>query len=103
MLVRLDRREQLAFLPIGDPQADRLLAPLERDRTASWWLAQPDGRMLGGAEAGVSLLSRVGARRSAVTAHRMEHVLECLYSAVSSRRGWLGRFVPDGDAPRRYP
>jgi predicted DCC family thiol-disulfide oxidoreductase YuxK len=102
-LVRLDRRERLAFLPFDDPQAGALLAPLTANRMESWWLAQEDGRLLGGAAAGVSLLAHLGARRSAVLAERREHLLERLYETIAARRGRLGRLVPDGAAPRRYP
>jgi predicted DCC family thiol-disulfide oxidoreductase YuxK len=103
-IARLDRRQRLAFLPFADPLAVTLLEPLPpEEKTASWRLAEPDGRLLAGAAAGASLLAHLGAGRVADAARRQSHLLDRVYALVARRRRRLGSFVPDGAAPRRYP
>ena len=83
--MRLDRRERLAILPLDDLAAQPLLAALsETERLASWRLARRDG----------SLVGYAGVRG---------RIPDALYRAVAERRDLLGRLVPDGPAPRRYP
>ena len=83
--MRLDRRERLAILPLDDLAAQSLLASLsETERLASWRLARRDG----------SLVGYAGVRG---------RIPDALYRAVAERRDRLGRLVPDGPAPRRYP
>ncbi len=85
MVVRLDRREQLAVLPLADPEAAPFLQRLsEEERFASWRLVRKDGSLLG-----------YGAVRS--------RFADALYRLVARHRESLGRLVPDGPAPRRYP
>jgi hypothetical protein len=72
-------------LPLDDREADPLLASLpEQERFASWRLVRTDGSILGRA--------LVGGR-----------VPDALYRLVANNRELLGRFVPDGPAPRRFP
>jgi hypothetical protein len=54
------------------------------ERLASWRLARRDG----------SLVGHAGVRG---------RVPDALYRALAARRDVLGRLVPDGEAPRRYP
>jgi hypothetical protein len=62
-----------------------LLAALPDDeRLASWRLARRDG----------SLAGYAGVRG---------RIPDALYRALAGRRDVLGRLVPDGPAPRRYP
>jgi hypothetical protein len=83
--VRLDRCERLAILPLDDLVAQPLLAQLpETERSASWRLARRDG----------SLVGYAGVRG---------RVPDALYRGLAGRRDLLGRLVPDGPAPRRYP
>ena len=83
--MRLDRGERLAILPLDDLAAQPLLEALsEPERLASWRLARRDG----------SLLGYAGVRG---------RIPDALYRAVAERRDLLGRLVPDGPAPRRYP
>ena len=83
--MRLDRRERLAILPLDDLAAQPLLGALsETERLASWRLARRDG----------SLVGYAGVRG---------RIPDALYRAVAERRDLLGRLVPDGPAPRRYP
>lgn len=82
MAARLDA---LAILPLTDDEAQPLLAALpEAERDASWRLARRDG----------SLVGHLGIRG---------RVPDALYRAVAGRRELLGRLVPDGEAPRRFP
>ena len=81
----LDRREQLAILPLQDPAAAPLLEMLpDSERLASWRLARRDGSLVG-----------YGIVRGPVP--------DALYGLVARYREHLGRIVPDGPAPRRYP
>ena len=83
--VRLDLRESLAILPLDDPDAAPLLEALpEEERFASWRLARRDGSLLG---------------RGVVRGR----VPDALYAFVAERRALLGRLVPDGPAPHRFP
>jgi hypothetical protein len=62
-----------------------LLASLSEDeRLASWRLARRDGSLVG-----------YGIVRGRVP--------DALYRLVARNRDVLGRLVPDGPAPRRYP
>ena len=73
------------LLALQDPEATPLLAPLPDDeRLTSWRLARRDGRFV----------SHLGVRGRAPDA---------IYGALAGRRDVLGRIVPDGPAPRRYP
>ena len=56
----------------------------EAERLESWRLVRPHGRPL----------SHLGVRG---------RIPDAVYRAVSERRELLGRLVPDGPAPRRYP
>jgi hypothetical protein len=65
--------------------ANALLASLpENERFDSWRLVKRDGSVLG----------------YAVVRGR---VPDALYRLVAEHRELLGRFVPDGSAPRRFP
>jgi hypothetical protein len=54
------------------------------DRLASWRLVRRSG----------SLIGHGGVRG---------RIPDALYRAIAARRDVLGRLVPDGDAPRRFP
>jgi hypothetical protein len=85
LVLRADRLERLAILPLSDPAAAPLLAPVpEPERFASWRLVRRDG----------SLVGRGWIRGS---------LADAVYGLVARHRGRLGRLVPDGPAPRRYP
>jgi predicted DCC family thiol-disulfide oxidoreductase YuxK len=84
-VARLDRRERLAFLPLDDPAAGALLAELPaEERFASWRMVRRDGSVAG---------------RGWVHGR----VPDAAYDLVARNRGRLGRLVPDGDGPYRYP
>ncbi len=83
--MRLDRGERLAILPLDDSEALPLLERLpETERLASWRLARRNGSLVGYA----GLRGRVP---------------DALYRGLAGRRDLLGRVVPDGPAPRRFP
>jgi hypothetical protein len=81
----MDRKGRLAVLPLDDRIASALLDELpEAERFDSWRLVRPDGSILG----------------YAVVRGR---VPDALYRFVAEHRKLLGRLVPDGPAPRRFP
>ena len=105
---RLDRREELGLLSLEDAQASRLLAAVPHAaRDERWWLVRCDGTVVPGDKGGgVELLAELRLTR------RLGGVLEQLGASplidaldrlASNRRGQLGRLVPDGPAPRRFP
>lgn len=79
----------------------------EEQRGECWWLVLRDGTPVPGDGGGGVLLLRelhwtrpLGAALHAVRATRLVDALDRL---VARHRGRLGRFVPDGPAPRRFP
>jgi predicted DCC family thiol-disulfide oxidoreductase YuxK len=85
LVARLDRGEQLAFLPLDDPAAAALLEPVPaEERLASWRLVRRDGSVRG---------------RGWVRGR----LPDAAYGLVARNRGRLGRLVPDGPGPHRYP
>jgi predicted DCC family thiol-disulfide oxidoreductase YuxK len=98
ILVRVDRNERVAFLPLGASHAPALLPGLsEPERAASIHLVDPDGRRLSRGAALARLLVQLGL--PALPAR----LLGLAYGPVARRRGILGRLAPDGPAPERYP
>jgi len=70
---------------LQDTEAAALLTEIpETERRETWRLVRPHG----------TPVSHLGVRG---------RVPDALYRAVAERRGLLGRLVPDGAAPRRYP
>jgi len=70
---------------LDDGAAGPLLAALpEAERFDSWRLVKPDGSMVG-----------YGVVRGRAP--------DTLYRFVARNRRWLGRIVPNGPAPRRFP
>jgi hypothetical protein len=95
-------------LPLGDEEADRLLASVPEDaRGECWWLVLRDGTLVpGDSGGGVALFEEVRLTRPlgrALRALRAAPLLDALDKLVARHRGRLGRVVPDGPAPRRYP
>ena len=89
-----------------DEEAAQLLEPLpENERFASWHLARSDGSLVGYGAGGVELLRAMRLTRPAgrLLAAVPDRVLDGLYRPVSRHRSLLGRLMPDGRAPRRYP
>jgi hypothetical protein len=93
-------------MPLDDMEAEPLLTSIPVDeRDESWRLAQTDGTIVGD---GGGLVELADAMRLTRPAARLlgclpDRALERLYRMVAGRRGPLGRLVPDGRAPRRFP
>ena len=89
-----------------DEAARPLLAPLPEDeRFASWHLLLADGSLTGHGRGGVDLLQSMHRSHAAgrLLASVPESILDTLYGMLARHRSPLGRVVPDGRAPRRYP
>ncbi len=104
---RLDRRRSLALLGLGDVLAEPLLEGVsEEERGSSLRLVLPDGRVLSAGAAALGVLERLPATgrlaRSAALLHAQPAV-DALYASITRNRDRLGRLVPDGSAPWRYP
>jgi len=105
---RLDRRDEVGLLSLEDAQAARLLAAVpQTERDERWWLVRRDGALVpGDGGAGVELLTELRlTRRLARVLERLGALplIDSLDRLASRRRGQLGRLVPDGPAPRRFP
>ena len=104
----LDRDDRLAFLPLADPEADPLLADVPLDvRNGRWWLVLRDGTPLpGDGGAGVAALDELRLTQPLgrlLRSLRAAPLVDGFDALVSRHRSRLGRVVPDGGAPRRYP
>jgi predicted DCC family thiol-disulfide oxidoreductase YuxK len=82
-------------LPLGTPEADRLLADLtEEERNASWHLVDENGaRFSAGAALSPALGLLPGSRIPAALVARVPHFTERGYRWVAEHRGLLGGFV----------
>lgn len=95
-------------MPLADDAAAELLASVpEEQRGECWWLVLRDGTPVpGDGGGGVLLLSELHWTRplgAALQALRATQLVDALDRLVARHRGRLGRVVPDGPAPRRYP
>ncbi|MFO7573010.1 MAG: DCC1-like thiol-disulfide oxidoreductase family protein [Gaiellaceae bacterium] len=105
-VVRLDRSRQLAVLPLQDAAAEHLLASLPtEERLATWRLARVDGSLAGYGSGVPGLLSAMRLTRPFGRALALvpAGALDAAYRFVARNRSNLGRFVPDGSAPKRFP
>jgi hypothetical protein len=104
----LDRREELALLPLVDEEAGRLLASVpEEARGECWWLVLRDGTPVAGDRGGgVTLFTEIQLTRPlgrVLRALRLCPLVDALDTLLGRYRKRLGRFVPESPAPRRYP
>jgi predicted DCC family thiol-disulfide oxidoreductase YuxK len=94
--VRLDRHDRVAYLPLQDGEARRLLADLtDAQRMASIHLVETDGRRASAGAALAGMLGHLGVPR------RPAWLVGLLYGPVARARGVIGRLFPDGPAPGR--
>ena len=79
----------------------------EAARDECWWLVLRDGTPIAGdGGGGVALFAEVRLTQPLGRMLRMLHasaLLDALDKLVARHRGRLGRLVPEGPAPRRYP
>ena len=96
LLLTWDRRRALRPLPLGTPEADRLLADLTaEERNASWHLVAEDApRTSAGAALAPSLSLLPGGRAPAALFARFPTISERGYRWVADHRRPLGRFLP---------
>jgi hypothetical protein len=85
-----------------------LLAAVPEDaRGECWWLVLRDGRAIAGdAGGGVIVLEQLALTRPFGRVLRAVHasrLVDAFDRLVARHRVRLGRLVPDGPAPRRYP
>jgi len=78
----------------------------EEERFKTWWLAERDGRLRSHTDGGVALLghmhmTRPLARR--LQRPRIEGALARLDNLVAHHKSRLGKVVPNGPGPYRYP
>ena len=104
----MDRNQEVALLPLGDEEAGDLLASVsEEKRGECWWVVLRDGTVVRGDEGGgVVLLAEIrltGPFGRALRAVRLSPAVDVFDRGGARYRSRLGRFVPDGPAPRRYP
>jgi predicted DCC family thiol-disulfide oxidoreductase YuxK len=107
VVAALDRRRSLALLGLADASADRLLEHVsEGERGSSLRLVLVDGRMISAGAAALDVLERLPTTRPLARTAALLHAqpaAEALYAFVARNRDRLGRLVPDGSGPRRYP
>jgi hypothetical protein len=76
-------------------------------RNDCWWFVRRDGTPIpGDGGGGVALLTEVRLTRPlgrVVRALRASPLIDALDKLVARYRGRLGKLVPEGPAPRRYP
>jgi hypothetical protein len=79
----------------------------EEARGECWWLVLRDRTLVPGDDGGgVALFGEVALTRPlghALRAIRASSLVDRLDKLVARHRGGLGRLVPEGPAPRRYP
>jgi hypothetical protein len=79
----------------------------EEERDECWWLVLRDGTPVPGDRGGgVALLAELRVTRPlglALRALRLSAAVDALDRLVARHRSRLGKLVPDGHVPRRYP
>jgi predicted DCC family thiol-disulfide oxidoreductase YuxK len=94
-LLLLWDRSALRPLPLGTPEADRLLVDLTvEERNASWHLILDAKRFSAGAALAPALALLPGGRIPSALVARVSGQAERGYRWVADHRGLLGRFVP---------
>jgi predicted DCC family thiol-disulfide oxidoreductase YuxK len=107
IVARLDRRRSFALLGLDDVAAGPLLEHIsEEERGSSIRLVLPDGRAVSAGAAALGVLERLPVTRMVARSFARLRALpaaEATYAFVARHRSRIGRLVPDGPAPRRYP
>lgn len=95
-------------MPLADEEVGTLLATIpEERRKECWWLILRDGTPLpGDGGGGVAVLLEMETTRPigrALGALRLGGFIDAVDKLVAGQRKWMGKFLPNGPAPRRYP
>jgi hypothetical protein len=98
----------VALLPLTDERAGELLAQVPEDKQREcWWLVLRDHTLVAGDHGGgVKLLGAMRLTRwggRGVQWLRLSPLIDALDHVLARHRQHLGRFVPEGAAPSRYP
>ena len=98
----------LALVRLADEDAEQLLASVpEENHRECWWLILRDGTPVAGdGGGGVMLLLELPITRPlgwTLDALRLSPLVDAGDKFLAKYRKHLGRFVPEGPAPRRYP
>ncbi|NNG17530.1 MAG: hypothetical protein HKM89_13725 [Gemmatimonadales bacterium] len=98
----------LALVRLADEEAEHLLAsvPDEKHRECWWFILRDGTPVAGDGGGGVLLLSELQRTRPlgrALGALRLSPLVDAGDKLLAKFRKHLGRFVPEGPAPRRYP
>jgi predicted DCC family thiol-disulfide oxidoreductase YuxK len=90
-----DRRRVLRFVTLRSDDAERLLAPVPRERRPlSWHLVTPDGRVWSAGAAVPQVLRLLpGGGPLSLVAGAMPDLTEAAYAAIAQRRSAFGRLL----------
>jgi predicted DCC family thiol-disulfide oxidoreductase YuxK len=102
-----DRAERLDFLPLSDPLAEKLLAPMsEAQRLGSIHVVEPDGTITSAGDALLAAFAElpVGSWVSdaAGAVPPIATGIKTLFRGLSNNRGSLAHVVPHRDPIRRW-
>jgi hypothetical protein len=90
-----------------DEAAAALLEQLpEEERFETWWLVERDGTLHSYGDGGLALLGHMHVTRPLarlLRRPRIERALDQLDLVIAGRRSTLGKLLPRGEGPRRYP
>jgi len=79
----------------------------EEKRKECWWLVRRDGTPLPGDRGGgvevLVIVARTRPLGNVLRALRLSWLLDGIDTVVAGQRKWMGKLVPDGAAPRRFP
>jgi predicted DCC family thiol-disulfide oxidoreductase YuxK len=101
-VLRWDRGRALEPIPLQDPRARELLAPMRAERTmASWHLVAADGSVTSAGAAAAPLLRLLpGGRPLAAIAARAPRAVNWGYDRIAHNRSRLGPLVTAGAKAR---
>jgi predicted DCC family thiol-disulfide oxidoreductase YuxK len=101
LILAWDRRRQLRGLPLQDPQADILLAPIPAaERQLSWHLVTADGRIKSAGRAIAPALRLLpGGTLPAAVCAAFPRATDRAYRFVAAHRGRLGRLIGPPASP----
>ena len=96
------------MLPLADPEAGLLLALIPEDeRDECWWFVLRDGTPVAGNKGGgVAMLALFPLTRPlafVLRLFRLSPLIDWADDVLSGQRGRLGKVIPEGSEPRRYP